>query len=161
MLWSQKIFWYHRNKQKSQTKIYCIFRVWNWKPKSCFIFLAVMKSLRSDNAMSLSPYVRKFLFFFNLDVFRVLKSFKASRECIWFKHYLSKLGWWVSAIADLADAGGVGAQNYGTVAYVIFKCSLITTIPRISLFLTNWEISFILIYIEINSARVETVWDNY
>ena len=53
---------------------------------------------------------------------------------IWFKHYLSKLGWWVSAIADLADAGGVGAQNYGTVAYVIFKCSLITTIPKISFF---------------------------
>ena len=53
---------------------------------------------------------------------------------IWFKHYLSKLGWWVSAIADLADAGGVGAQNYGTVAYVILKCSLITTIPKISFF---------------------------
>ena len=120
MLWSQKIFWYHRNKQKSQTKIYCIFWVWNWKPKSCFIFLAVMKSLRSDNAMSLSPYVRKFLFFFNLDVFRVLKIIQGikgvSRTCqacfkdvswmfqgcfrhginthqaIWFKHYLRKLG---------------------------------------------------------------------
>ena len=123
-----------------------------------------MKSLRSDNAMSLSPYVRKFLFFFNLDVFRVLKIIQGikgvSRTCqacfkdvswmfqgcfrhginthqatrIWFKHYLSKLGWWVSAIADLADAGGVGAQNYGTVAYVILKCSLITTIPKISFF---------------------------
>ena len=84
--------------------------------------------------MSLSLYDRMFKFFFNLDVFRVLKSFEASRVCIWFKHYLSKLGWWVSAIADLADAGGVGAQNYGTVAYVILKCSLITTIPKISFF---------------------------
>lgn len=87
--------------------------------------------------MSLSLYDRMFKFVFNLDVFRVLKSFEASRECIWFKHYLSKLGWWVSAIADLADAGGVGAQNYGTVAYVIFKCSLITTIPRISFLYWN------------------------
>ena len=81
-----------------------------------------------------SLYDRMFEFIFNLYVYRVLKSFKASRECIWFKHYLSKLGWWVSAIADLADAGGVGAQNYGTVAYVILKCSLITTIPKISFF---------------------------
>ena len=84
-----------------------------------------------------SLYDRMFEFIFNLDVFRVLKSFKASRECIWFKHYLSKLGWWVSAIADLADAGDVRARNYGTVAYVIFKCSLITTIPRISFLYWN------------------------
>ena len=117
--------------KSSKPKLIVFFEFETGNPSHVYIFSCDEK-LKKWQCHSL--YDCMFEFIFNLDVFRVLKSFEASRECIWFKHYLSKLGWWVSAIADLADAGGVGAQNYGTVAYVIFKCSLITTIPRISFF---------------------------